>query len=215
MTVSQAITSRRSMRAFKPDPISRETLLQILRDASYSPSWANSQPWEVFVAEGEALKRIKAGYADCYAKAVRANTDIPRPAEWTEAAKKRQQGLHPDMVRDCGDAVQQFGALNQRMFDAPAVIFLCKDKILSIPWALYDIGAFSQTLMLSALEHGLGTIPAATSIHYPEVLRRELKLPENLEIVIGIAIGYVDETNAINNFRSARSPIEETVRFCD
>lgn len=215
MTVSQALTSRRSMRAFKPDSISRDIMLKVLKDASYAPSWANSQPWEVFVAEGETLKRIKAGYAECYAKAVQANPEISRPTEWSEAAKKRQQGLFPDMVRDCGDATQQFGALNQRMFDAPAVIFLAKDKLLNIPWSLYDIGAYSQSLMLSALENGLGTIPAVTTVLYPEVLRRELKLPDNLEIVIGIAIGYVEETNTINNFRSARSPIEETVRFCE
>jgi hypothetical protein len=160
------------------------------------------------------LKRIREGYADCYAKAVKTGAEVEMPKEWSEAAKKRQQGLFPDMVRDCGDDVNQFGKLNNVLFNAPAVIYICMDKLLS-SWSLYDIGAYTQSLMLSAVENGLGTIPAITTVLYPEVLRKELKIPDNLKITIGIAIGYVDETNKINNFRSARSPIEETVRFCE
>jgi nitroreductase len=213
MNVSEAIKARRSMRAFKPDPVDRNTLTTILQTALHTPSWANSQPWEVFVAEGEALKRIREGFAKCYAEQVKAEPEVSRPTEWTDAAKKRQQGLHPDMVRDCGEACNQFGPLNQRLFDAPAVIYLCVDKLLS-HWSLYDIGAFTQSVMLMATEHGLGTIPAVTTVNYPEVLRKELSIPENLKVVIGIAIGHVDESNGINNFHSARSPLEEVVRFC-
>jgi nitroreductase len=214
MTVSEALAKRRSARAFKPIPVEREKLLKILADASRAPSWANSQPWEVFVAEGETLKRIKAGYAECYAKAVPASPEVSRPVEWTEAAKNRTKNLRPDMVRDCGPAADQFGALNQQMFNAPAVVYICKDKILGT-WAVYDLGACAQSFMLSAVENGLGTIPAITTAIYPEVLHREINIPDNLDIVIGLAVGYADEANAINNFNSARSPIEKTVRFCD
>jgi nitroreductase len=215
MTVSEALYNRRSMRAFKQDPVPREILTKILKDAAQSPSWANSQPWEVFVAEGETLRRVRAAYADCYAKSVKPEPELSRPAEWTDAAKKRQKSLYPDMVRDCGEAAaQQFGALNQRMFDAPCVVFLCKDKILN-HWSVFDLGAYSQSLMLSALENGLGSIVAVTLVSYPGVLRKELKIPDNLQIAVGIALGYTDEKNAINNFRSARSPIEENVRFCE
>jgi nitroreductase len=213
MTVSEALSARRSMRAFKPDAIEREKLVKVLKDASMTPSWANSQPWEICVAEGETLQRIKNAYTQSYKDAVKSDPEVARPKEWTEAAKKRQQGLYPDMLRDCGDAASQFGPLNQRMFDAPVVIFLCMDKMLS-NWSLYDLGAYSQSLMLSAVENGLGTIPAVTTVTYPQVLRKELKIPDHLQIVIGIAIGYVDEDNKINNFRSARSPIEENVTFC-
>jgi nitroreductase len=166
------------------------------------------------VAEGETLKRIKAGYATCYAYAVKADPDLPLPVEWTEATKRRKQGLFPEMVRDSGEAVHQFGTLNQSMFNAAAVVYICMDKILS-PWSVYDIGAYSQSFMLSALEHGLGTVPAVTLVIYPEVIRKELNLPVNLQIIAGIAVGYADETNSINNITSSRSPTEENVRFCD
>ena len=214
MTVSEALLKRRSMRAFLPTPIEREKLLNILKDAARTPSWANSQPWEVFVAEGETLKKIKAGYAECYANAVKANPEVPVPREWPESCKNRTKKLRPDMVRDCGDAADQFGVLNQRMFEAPAVVFICKDKVLGA-WAVYDIGAWTQSFMLSALENGLGAIPAITTALYPELLHREMNIPENLDVVIGIAVGYVDEANAINNFHSARDPVEKTVSFCD
>ncbi len=206
--------TRSSIRAFLPDPIDRETMLKLLNAAIRTPSWANSQPWEVYIAQGKTLDAIKEEYKSNYEKGVSANPEIARPTQWTEAAKKRQQGLYPDMLRDCGDAAGQFGELNKSMFRAPAVIYLCMDKMLS-QWSLFDLGAFSQSVMLAAVEYGLSTIPAITLVSFPEVLHRILGIPDNLSVVLGIAIGYMDSGNKINNFRSARSPVGEVVRFFD
>ena len=213
MKVTEALANRRSIRAFLPKSIEKETLMAILEAASRTPSWANSQPWDVFVATGETLQNIKKGYKDSYSSATTAAPETPRPKEWSQAAIKRREQLHPDMVRDCGDATKQFGVLNQEMFYAPAVVYLCMDKVLS-EWSLYDIGAYSQSLMLAATEFGLGTIPAITLTHFPEVLHRELGIPDNLKVTIGIAMGYVDTEHKINNFVSSRSPLDETVHFC-
>ena len=212
MTVSEALAARHSFRAFLPKPVEDEKLRAILEAAVRTPSWANSQPWEVFAATGDTLANIKKGYEEKYASGAMAAPETPRPPEWTEAAKARQKQLQPDMKRDCGDAVSQFGPLNKAMFNAPTVIYLCMDKLLS-EWSLYDIGAYSQSFMLAAIEQGLGTIPAITLVLFPDVLHRELNIPENFKVAIGIAIGYVDEQNQINNFTSSRSPLEETVRF--
>ncbi|MDR2356989.1 MAG: nitroreductase [Oscillospiraceae bacterium] len=212
MDVIEAIESRRSVRAFLPKPVDRDTLDAILEAASRSPSWANSQPWEVFVATGGTLERIREGYGEMYAKKAPAAPETPFPTAWTESAKKRQQQLYPDMVRDCGDIGEQFGALNQALFNAPVVVYVCMDKMLS-EWSLYDIGAYSQSLLLAALEKGLGGIQAITLTLYPNVLRRELGIPDNLKITIGIALGYPDRDNRINNFVSARSPLSETARI--
>jgi nitroreductase len=214
MNAIDALYARHSIRAFLSKPVEREKLNAVLEAAARTPSWANSQPWEIFVASGATLVRIKSGFKQKYAEKAPIAPEIPRPAEWTQAAKLRQQQLGPDMERDCGEAVKNFGALNQAMFHAPAVIYICMDKLLS-EWSLYDIGAYSQSLMLAALEHGLATIPAITLMLYPDVLRRELLIPDNLKLTIGIAIGYADRDNPINNFVSARSPLSETVRFLD
>ncbi|MHC1772173.1 MAG: nitroreductase [Flexilinea sp.] len=214
MNVTEAINARRATRAFLPNAVEKEKLTAILGAAVRTPSWANTQPWEVFVATGDTLARIRKGYQEKYASKATAAPETSRPTNWSGAAKKRQQQLRPDMARDCGDAVEQFGLLNQTMFHAPAVIYICMDKILS-EWSLYDIGAYSQSLMLAAIEQGLSTIPAITLVHYPDVLRRELKIPDNLKITIGIAIGYADKENKINDFVSGRSALSESVRFLD
>ncbi|HWS41740.1 MAG TPA: nitroreductase [Pseudoflavonifractor sp.] len=214
MNVKDALNARRSVRAFLPTPVEKDKLAAVLETAVRAPSWANSQPWEVFVATGDTLARIKKGYQEKYASKAAAAPETPRPAQWPQAAKKRLQQFRPDMARDCGDAVEQFGLLNQTMFHAPAVIYICMDRVLS-EWSLYDIGAYSHGLMLAAIEQGLSTIPAITLVLYPDVLRRELKIPDHLKITIGIAIGYPDKENRINNFVSSRSPLSETVRFFD
>jgi hypothetical protein len=67
--------------------------------------------------------------------------------------------------------------------------------------------------MLAAFEQGLSTIPAMTLTLYPDVVRRELKIPDNVKITIGIAAGYADMDNRINKFVSSRSPLNETIRF--
>lgn len=214
MNVTQALNARHSIRAFLPDPVEQEKLTAVLEAAAQAPSWANSQPWEAFVATGDTLARIKEKYQKKYAEKAPAAQEIPHPAEWPESARKRQKQLGPDMVRDCGDAAEQFGLLNRALFNAPAVVYLCMDKILS-PWSLFDMGAYSQSLMLAAIEQGLSTMPAIMLVYYPDVVRSELNIPDNLKIVIGIAIGYADKDNRINDFVSSRSPLSETVHFLD
>ena len=212
MNVSEAIAARKSIRAFLPTPIEPEVLQALFATASRSPSWANSQPWEVYVASGETLQRIKTAYAANYAQGVAASPETPRPTAWSQAAVQRREQLHPGMQRDCGDDAKQFGVLNQTMFNAPTVAFMCMDKVLSA-WSLYDIGAYAQSLMLAAVEQGIGTIPAIQVTNFPEVLHRELGIPDNLQVTIGIAMGYADPNHGINRFLSDRSPVEETVHF--
>jgi len=214
MNVIEALNARHSTRAFLPTPIEKETLTAVLQAASRTPSWANSQPWEIFAATGATLGRIRGAYQEKYEQKAEAAPETPRPGHWSERAIDRQKQLRPGMVRDCGDAADEFGALNKAMFNAPAVIYICMDKILS-EWSLYDIGAYSQSLMLAAAEFGLATIPAITLMLYPDVLRRELHIPDNLKLTIGIAIGYPDKHNRINDFVSDRSPLSETVRISD
>ena len=212
MNVIEAITTRRSTRAFLSKPVEKEKLDAVLAAAVRSPSWANTQPWEIFVVTGNTLEKIRKGYKQKYAESAAAASETPPPAKWTDAALKRIQQLRPDMTKGCGDAVEHFTTLNQAMFNAPVVVYICMDKIL-YEWSLYDIGAYSQSFMLAALEQGLSTIPAITLTFYPDILRRELKIPDNLKVTIGIAVGYADKEHGINNFVSARSPLTETVRF--
>jgi nitroreductase len=212
MNVAEAISGRHSIRAFLSKPVEKEKLDAVLLASLRAPSWANTQPWEIFAVTGDTLERIKEGYRQKHADKAPAAPETPIPAKWSEAAEKRIGQFRSDAARECGDAAEQFAALNRNMFNAPAVVYICMDKTLS-EWSLYDVGAYSQTFMLAALEQGLSTIPAITLTLYPDVLRRELKIPDNLKITIGIAVGYADRENGINNFVSSRKQLGETVRF--
>jgi nitroreductase len=212
MNVTEAINWRHSIRAFLSKTVEKEKLDAVLSASVRAPSWANTQPWEIFAVTGGTLERIKEGYRQKYADKAPAAPETSRPVNWPEAEQKRIQQLRPDMERMCGASVERFTELNQTMFGAPAVLYVCMDKALS-EWSLYDIGAYSQTFMLAALEQGLSTIPAITLTLYPDILRRELKIPDNLKITIGIAVGYADKGNGINSFVSSRKPLDETIRF--
>jgi len=214
MNVTQALAARRSIRAFLSKPVEQEKLTAIFEAAARTPSWANTQPWESFVASGETLQRIKDGFRENYANGVAVVAETPRPiiADWSEASSRRRKQLHPGMERDCGEAAREFGKLNQTLFHAPAVIYICMDRKHS-QWSLYDIGAYAQSLMLAAVEQGLGTMPAIQLTNFPALLHEELQIPESMQITIGIAVGYPDEEHGINLFRSERDSVEETVHF--
>ena len=63
MDVIEAIHSRRSVRAFKPDPVPREVLQSIMEAALQAPSWENTQPWEFAVLGGDVMKNVKEALA--------------------------------------------------------------------------------------------------------------------------------------------------------
>ena len=208
MNAIEAIHNRRSIRAFLPDAIENEKLTTILESASRAPSWANTQPWEVFVATGDTLDKIKEEYLRNYSEGMSGTPDMPMPAELTEATKSRMIELHSGIERDCGEAAKRIGEFHKTLYNAPAVVVVCIDKMLS-EWSIYDAGAYVQTLMLAATELGLGSIPAVSLVSFPDILRRELLIPENLKIIIGVAIGYADTGNEINNFISDRRPFSD------
>jgi nitroreductase len=212
MTVREALLARHSFRAFLPKPVEQKKLRFILEAAQRSPSWANSQPWEIFVVSGGSLEKILEGFAKKREEKAPPAPETEFPREWTEDAKRRQRQLGPDMERDCGEAVRDFGKQNQNFFGAPAIIYVCIDKTLS-HWSLYDAGAWSQSFLLAAIEEGIGGIQAAQTVLYPDVIRQAANIPDNLKIAIGIAIGYVDRDNRINNFTSSRDSLETVVRW--
>ena len=57
MDLMKAITERRSVRSYKPDPIPEEKLRTVLEAIRWAPSWANTQCWEVVVVRDAAVKK--------------------------------------------------------------------------------------------------------------------------------------------------------------
>ena len=59
MLMQDALRARRSVRAFRRDPVSRELIEAILEDAARAPSGTNIQPWKVHVVAGEVRDRLE------------------------------------------------------------------------------------------------------------------------------------------------------------
>lgn len=223
MDAIEAIKTRHSVRVFRKQPVPKEVIEEVLQVALRAPSWANTQPWEVFAVAGEPLERIRSAYIARYESDVPPAPDLPGVKSWPPAYQERinellsarcaLQGLDFSRKEDR----KKFGEANYRFFDAPMVVWLCLDKALTpaecgCGWPLYDLGAFSLALMLAAQARGLGSIPAFSLAVYPDLIRAETGIPDNLAIAVGIALGYEDETAALNSFRSTRREYKDVVK---
>jgi len=217
MDISEAIEKRKSIRAFKSDPIPLGTLKDILRESLRAPSWANTQPWEFAVAAGEPLEAIRKRFLD---KGLASTSpDVARPPEFPPKYADRIRALdklNRLVTREDWDSrrVQNF-----KHFGAPAVIYLLcgrefyyQSRGLNV-WALYDCGSVIENIMLLAIQRGLGTIAQAQAVVYPDVLREVLHIPESKIFLLGIAIGFPDWEDAVNQFQTEREPSEKIATF--
>ncbi len=218
MNVIEALDSRHSTRAFLQKPVDRELLLKILENANKSPSYANSQPWEVYVAAGETLNSLREGFLEESRAGVKVHPDIPMVKTWPAPYKTFLESTgaahleHLGIARDDKEKRTENIEHNLSCFGAPAVIYLCLHKELT-DWSFYDLGLFSQSIMLSAQHFGLNTMQAAMMVVYPELIREKLEVPENLNIVLGIAIGYAMPDDHRNQFHSSRKSTDEFVHI--
>jgi len=218
MDVIEALNTRYTVRAFKSDPIDRKTLERVLEAALRSPSWANTQPWEIYVAGGEALSRLRQAYVANLRNCVARNPDLTAPKQWPPALLMRMENLKSERMatieRVCLDKskLKELSEMNYHFFHAPVVAYICMDKTLT-PWSIFDLGLFSQSLMLAARHFGLDSAPAVTLAAHPDLIRRELNIPDDLSIIIGIALGYADAEQPQNKFRSPRRSVQEAVTF--
>ena len=157
MEAIDCIRSRMSIRAFKKDPLPRELLTEIIDAAKWSPSYKNSQPWEVKVLSGEKKDALSRLLIDLFAKGVVPAPDLPVPESWPEAEDRRIAHLYKVRAEATGidlrdpEVVRKSKRANFNFYRAPHVIYLFQEASLT-PWSLFDLGLFAQSLMLAA--HG-------------------------------------------------------------
>ncbi len=223
MDILEAIEKRKSIRAFKPDPVPRELLEEILGNALRAPSWANSQPWEFAVVVGKELEEIKRAYLEKAEQA--ANPDFPGPSEYPEPYVSRMIGLMSRMG-ELGGREREDMAMRLEwqekglgLYGAPAAIYIYTGRSFCFQgdsfnvWPLFDCGLVAESIMLLATRHGLGTIAQMQAVHYPDILRNKLSIPDSKVIVLGISIGYPDWDDPINRLRSDRDSLKNVARW--
>jgi nitroreductase len=219
MELNEAIVGRRSIRAFLSDPVPREKIRKIVELARWAPSWGNTQPWEIVVADGEKTSRLAEAFVEELTAGKPVRWDLPMPTDFPEVNKSRYMGLGRDLLtylgvsRDDGEGRMQHYLNMFRFFGAPAVIYLTVDSQLSVPYACLDLGSIGTTICYAAVQEGLGTVYLAASMQYPDIVRNVLEIPEVKKVVIGIATGFPHPDAPAALFRSSRVPVEEILRF--
>lgn len=216
MNVIEAIKTRKSIRGYRPDPVPREVLREILEVAGRSPSAMNSQPWEFVVLGGEVLNRVReANVARLRDGAIPAGehsvTGWSKESVYRTRQVELAKGLFQLMGIQRQDAAKRAHWIERgfRFFDAPAAIIVLTDKSLQPETPLIDIGIVIQSICLAALEHDLATCIEDQGCMYPDVLRELAEIPDTKRIVMAIAIGYPDRDFPANRIETTRVPIDE------
>ena len=218
MDVNEALRSRYTCRDFKSTAVPKGVISEILEAAGRAPSWADTQPWEVFVAGGDALERLRKAYLDSFAKGVAPHPDFPAPTQWPADLKQRMDELlvlhkkEAQALSGNSSDPQAYLIRQMKFFNAPAVVFICMDRVLT-SWSVFDLGFFTQSLLLAAKEKGLDTAPAYRLVSYPDLVRQELGIHPELSLVFGVALGYGMERSDAIGFQSPRRHIQDMVRF--
>ena len=220
MDVLEAIRSRKSIRAFKPDPVPRETLNAILSESQRAPSGTNTQPWHTWVCTGEVKEAIT---QDVLAMLERGEGSSYHaydyyPARWNDVHNARRRavgyGLYAllGIAKEDREGRNRQSARNFKFFDAPVGIFITIDKYLARGnWS--DTGMYIQTVMLAAKGHGLDTCPQAAWIPVQEPIFHHLGIPEDQDLVTGMSLGYRDPHAIENTLISDREKIENVVTW--
>ena len=221
MKVTEALTSRKSTRAFLDKEVSKELINQILQVAKTAPSGTNTQPWQVAVVSGNTKNKLCGAMENAFLNKQKAKMDYQYyPKEFVNQYKARRKecGLLMystlKITREDKQRQLQQWAANYRAFDAPVMLLFFIDNILE-KGSYLDYGMFIQSVMLAATELGLATCPQAALAEYPEITRETLGFNSEKLLLCGLALGYEDKTAAINSYRTSRIELSEFVSYFD
>lgn len=216
MNVTEAVTTRRSIRAFLDKPVPLDVITRVMDKARWAASGCNYQPWEASIVTGQPLKDLQA--------TITATPPQQAEYDWTAPGQEpaytaRLHGVSAGMFGAMGiardDGAGRMAAMmkNATSFDAPAVMFVYFPRLMKEPqWS--DTGMWLQTVALLLREEGLDSCFQEYMALYANVIRDFLGLDhERYMFFCGMAIGYRDPEAPVNNFERERVPLEEHVRF--
>jgi len=218
MEAIECIKTRMSIRKFKPEPVPKDMLLDVVRTAQRSPSYKNGQPWEVAIVSGTKKEALSERLVELINAGMSTSPDMPEPTAWSPAVEARM-GAHMDKrARIFGvdlsdpELIKKSKIANSRFYGAPHGIFLYQDGGLPT-WSIFDMGLFAQSLMLAAHARGLGTVPQAFLIDHSSAIKEFLGLPASKRLILGMSIGYPDIEGGARDYESDRAGLDEICRW--
>ncbi|WP_454916075.1 nitroreductase [Xanthobacter sediminis] len=221
LSAEEAIRTRRSVRAFLPTEVPKDTIVRILELAARAPSGSNIQPWQVLVVTGAPLKALT---AEVHALALAGEAGREEyqyyPLTWREPYIGRRRKLGWDLygsvgiVRGENERMMQQQARNLLFFDAPVGLFFTIDRDME-RGSWLDYGMFIENIMIAARGFGLDTCPQGAFNPYSSVVAPRLGIPDSQMLVCAMALGHGDPDAPVNRFTTVREPVEEFVRFVE
>jgi nitroreductase len=212
--LDRAILERHSTRMFLPRSVPRDLVDEALDLAQHAPSNSNIQPWRLVFASGTARGRLKDALFSV------ANHEAPHIPALPEAFEHYRYELGAEVYGSMGipiaDTARHAAAVmrNFDFFGAPLAGIVGMHRDLG-PADAVSVGMYLQTLMLALTARGLGTCVEVSVAGYPDVARTELKIPPELTIICGLAVGYSDPDIPANKLRIGRHPVAKHVVFLD
>lgn len=220
--VDAAITSRRSLRAFLPTPVPRETIEDILRVASRAPSGTNTQPWKVYVLTGERLQGLSRQILEAFDDPVQAAAHREEyayyPTQWQSPYIDRRRKVGWDLYGLLGigktdkERMHAQHGRNYRFFDAPVGLMFTIDRIME-KGSWLDYGMFLQNIMVAARGRGLDTCPQAAFTQFHKIIMPAIGASADEMLVCGMSLGHADPAAIENSLVTEREPVSGFARF--
>lgn len=215
--IDRLLAHRHSCRAFRPTPVPRDTITRIVDLAQRSPSWCNTQPWQLLISEGDGTERLRSAIS-AFAASHPPAPDIPFPARYTGVYRDRRRECAWQLYESVGIARDDragSAAQTQRNFEffgAPHLAIVTTEADLGTYGAV-DCGVFLGAFALAAQSLGVATIAQAAIAAVAPVIREHFDLPEHRQVLLGISFGYADEEHPANRFRTSRAEVGDVVTW--
>jgi nitroreductase len=216
----EVVLGRRSIRGYKPDPVPKALIKEVIEVAMRAPSSMNTQPCNFYVVAGEPLDRIRAGNTERNLAGVPASREFRGHGAYQGAHRERQKKVAAQLFEamdiDWGDKPkrQEWVLRGFRQFDAPVSVVVTYDRAVhGGDIGPFDCGAITNALVNAAWSRGLGCVINSQGIMQSPVVREHAKIPDDQVIMICVAMGFPDEAFPANAVVSQRKSADETAVF--
>ena len=220
MHFDDVVLGRRSTRGYKPDPVPRALIEEVLGLAMRAASSMNTQPWNFTVITGEPLDRIRAGNTERNIAGIPHSREFRTGHAFEGVHRERQIGVAKQLftamgiARDDKDARLDWVLRGFRQFDAPVCVIITYDRDLAdSDDTPFDCGAVANALINAAWSRGLGTVVNSQGIMQSPVVREHAGIADDQVIMKSIALGWPDESFPANAVVSTRKPVDEAAVF--
>jgi len=220
METLEAIETRRSTRSFRPDPIPSDVMKKLLQAVSASPSYTNTQPWEVVVVSGQKRNELAEKLLNLATAKAPTCADLPIPKGWPAGMdeRSREHGARRlstlGLARDDAEGREKLRLMNFEFYGAPCAVFLFMDGSLG-EWSIFDMGLFTENLILAAHSLGVESCLQASVTNYAREIKKFLGVAESKKLVICISLGYPNEKAVLNTYRGIKQKPEAFTQWCE